>query len=84
VSTAEPDKTISEAREAQQLKLKQLLFDALYIERFVADGSALKDSVAELIAQADLADLDEAAESRLRKNAAEYAKKTYLLFALLA
>jgi para-aminobenzoate synthetase len=32
----------------------------------------------------DKADLDEAAMNRLRKNAADYAKKTYLLFALLA
>ena len=84
VGAAEPDDTASQESDAQRLKLKQLLFDALYIERFVADASASKESAAGLIVKADLAELDEAAENRLRKNAAEYAKKTYLLFALLA
>jgi hypothetical protein len=37
-----------------------------------------------LAKKVDVSDLDEAAMTRLKKNAADYAKKTYLLFALLA
>jgi hypothetical protein len=66
--------------EVQQRKVKQTVFDALYIHRFVSDD-AHDNGVAELVGKADI---DDAAISRLRKNAADYARKTYLLFALLA
>jgi hypothetical protein len=69
--------------ESQERKLKQLLFDTLYIQRFVSthDGS---EELADLALKIEVSGLDKAAISRLRKNAADYARKTYLLFALLA
>jgi hypothetical protein len=70
--------------DLQDRRMKQLLFDALYLQRFLgtADGQD-KDGLAGLV-QKHAEGLDEAAMTRLRRNAAEYAKKTYLLFALLA
>ncbi|KAF1937237.1 hypothetical protein EJ02DRAFT_426793 [Clathrospora elynae] len=73
----------SNAQELKAQKLKQLLFDLLYIQRFVGNSDEEEKSTL-LVEKAKMADLDEAAMSRLRKNAADYAKKTYLLFALLA
>ena len=69
------------AREVQERRLKQVLFDALYIQRFVAKSD--EDGFIVLVEGAGL-DLDDAAMTRLRKNAGDYAKKTYLLFAMLA
>lgn len=68
--------------EVQQRRLKQVLFDALYIQRFVARDDG-KDGLEGLLRKADV-DLDEEGVKRLKKNAGEYAKKTYLLCALLA
>ncbi|KAF2128842.1 para-aminobenzoate synthase [Dothidotthia symphoricarpi CBS 119687] len=68
-------------KERQGQQLKQLLFDALYIQRFTGEK---KQSIDDLVEKIELEALDEAAVNRLRKNAADYAKKTYLLFALLA
>ena len=69
--------------ELKSQRLKQLLFDILYMQRFV-DPNGGEGNIAALRERADVVDLDEAAMGRLRKNAADYAKKTYLLFALLA
>jgi para-aminobenzoate synthetase len=73
----------SDLQELKDRRLKQLLFDALYISRFVATPD-VANGLADLAKKADVAQLDEAALNRLKKNAADYAKKTYLLFALLA
>ena len=69
--------------ELKSQRLKQLLFDILYMQRFV-DPNGGEGNITALRERADVVDLDEAAMGRLRKNAADYAKKTYLLFALLA
>jgi hypothetical protein len=74
----------SASKEGQERRLKQALFDALYIQRFVATKENSKSGLASLAQKAKLSDLDEAAMTRLKKNAVDYAKKTYLLFALLA
>ncbi|KAF2633219.1 hypothetical protein BU25DRAFT_380411 [Macroventuria anomochaeta] len=65
-------------------RLKQLLFDALYMQRFFNDDIKPTQATDDLIKKIGVTDLDDAAVQRLKKNAAEYAKKTYLLFALLA
>jgi hypothetical protein len=70
--------------EAKEQRVKQLLFDILYIQRFVGNGSEDDNKFTMLARESETVDLDEAAVNRLRKNAADYAKKTYLLFALLA
>ncbi|KAH6642579.1 hypothetical protein C7974DRAFT_302163 [Boeremia exigua] len=62
-------------------RLKQLTFDALYMQRFFGDEPKALLAMDDLIERIDLTDPD---IQRLRKNAVEYAKKTYLLFALLA
>ncbi|KZM25177.1 uncharacterized protein EKO05_0008516 [Ascochyta rabiei] len=77
-SASTPDDKITDQR------LKQLLFDALYMQRFFSVDTKSSQTTDDLIRKADVADLDEAAVQRLRKNAVEYTKKTYLLFALLA
>ncbi|RAR02699.1 para-aminobenzoate synthase component 1 [Stemphylium lycopersici] len=69
--------------EVKAQKLKQLLFDVLYIRRFVETGGE-DEKITALSRKMALDDLDEAGMNRLRKNAVEYVKKTYLLFALLA
>jgi hypothetical protein len=73
----------SSNHEVQERRLKQLLFDAMYI-RFVTADDDRKDGLTNLAQKGEESGLDEAALVRLRKNAADYAKKTYLLFALLA
>ncbi|KAL1795833.1 hypothetical protein ACET3X_006057 [Alternaria dauci] len=84
--TEKPKLTVSTSNhiEAKDQKVKQLLFDHLYIQRFVGDAGEDDDRFVSLAKKTNLADLDEAAMNRLRKAAADYAKKTYLLFALLA
>lgn len=77
----ETEKPDSSTQNIEDQKLKQLVFDALYIHRFVASDADKEGSTAGLLATGDL---DEASTTRLSKNAADYAKKTYLLFALLA
>ncbi|KAG9195519.1 hypothetical protein G6011_00640 [Alternaria panax] len=70
--------------EAKEQRVKQLLFDLLYIQRFVGNAGEDDDRFVSLAKKTNSANLDEAAVNRLKKNAADYAKKTYLLFALLA
>jgi hypothetical protein len=82
---AQVPQTPSSTRELQERRLKQLVFDALYIQRFVATSDDGKDELVEWMQKAEVSDLlDGAAMTRLKKNASDYAKKTYLLFALLA
>jgi hypothetical protein len=77
--------TPSSASELYERRLKQLVFDTLYIQRFVAAPDDGKDGLVAWMHKADVSDvLDGAAMTRLRKNASDYARKTYLLFALLA
>ncbi|KAI4946520.1 hypothetical protein J4E91_007208 [Alternaria rosae] len=74
----------SSHNEAKEQRVKQVLFDLLYIQRFVGDTGADNAELTAFVQKTELVALDEAAINRLRKNAADYAKKTYLLFALLA
>lgn len=75
--------------EVKAQKFKQALFDALYIQRFIADPTSTSTTssntfdrvVADAAAKSGL---DDAAMGRVKRSAGEYAKKTYLLFALLA
>ncbi|KAL6708336.1 hypothetical protein ACN47E_003260 [Coniothyrium glycines] len=69
------------SEEQKDFRFKQLLFDALYVQRFVAGG---RDDNELALALSKKAELDDAAVDRVKKYAADYAKKTYLLFALLA
>jgi hypothetical protein len=74
----------SAALEIQERRLKQLVFDALYIQRFMATSDDSKDGLVEWMQKAEGSEiLDGAALTRLKKNASDYARKTYLLFALL-
>jgi hypothetical protein len=83
--TAEIPQPSSSSPELQTRRLKQLVFDALYIQRFVATPDDGKDELVDWMQRPDVADVvDAAAVTRLKKNASDYAKKTYLLFALLA
>ncbi|KAF1926508.1 uncharacterized protein M421DRAFT_67371 [Didymella exigua CBS 183.55] len=81
---AENGATSLQNNKLRDQRLKQLAFDALYLQRFFGDDAKSTQATDELTKKIDMADLDEAAVQRLKKNAAEYAKKTYLLFALLA
>lgn len=60
------------------------MFDMLYMQRFFSDSTDSSHAADGFITKAGVKDLNDVAVQRLRKNAAEYAKKTYLLFALLA
>jgi hypothetical protein len=73
----------SDAQTFNEYKVKQLLFDFLYLQRFV-DASSEAGIVTAMVKRTEIPELDEAAIKRLKKNATDYAKKTYLLFALLA
>lgn len=70
--------------EIRNRKLKQAVFDMLYIQRFVGNPHHSADAIDYLVNSVDSTILDESSRARLRKSAADYAKKTYLLFALLA
>lgn len=76
----------SEKEELRKEKLTQMLFDALYLQRAVTirqtsgEESGLAIAVGQLVRDAEVADSELA---KLRKSAAEYWKKSYLLFALL-
>ncbi|KAK7187027.1 sphingolipid c9-methyltransferase [Paraphaeosphaeria sporulosa] len=72
------------AAELRDGKLKQAVFDMLYIQRFIGNPHHTPDAIDEMVNDVDRAALDENSRVRLRKSAADYAKKTYLLFALLA
>ena len=72
--------------EKETEKVVQVLFDMLYLQRVIAGGvgladGGLEDVVGELVR---LAGMDDVTMNRMRKSAAEYWKKSYLLFALLA
>jgi hypothetical protein len=71
------------AIERRERKLKQALFDMLYIQRFIGSPHRSPDAIDEIVNSTASADLDENSKARLRKSAADYARKTYLLFALL-
>ncbi|CAO2648405.1 Nn.00g076720.m01.CDS01 [Neocucurbitaria sp. VM-36] len=70
-------------QEVRDHSYKQLLFDALYIQRVIAGSDDKKDGLVDSLRTTEIAHLDDVAINRLRKSAADYAKKTYLLFALL-
>ncbi|KAJ4990634.1 sphingolipid c9-methyltransferase [Stagonosporopsis vannaccii] len=76
--------TPAQATELRDQRLKQLTFDALYMQHFFNNEASNLQATEELIKNMDVADLNEANLQRLRKNATDYTKKTYLLFALLA
>lgn len=65
--------------DIEQQNLTQLMFDALYIQRFSSTDKGIEKAVR---THAD--HLDDTAVARLGKSAGEYARKTYLLFALLS
>lgn len=69
-------------------KCIQLLFDTLYLKRAFSvstDGSSHEQALGGVVRELEMrAALDAAAAERVRKNAADYWKRTYLLFALLA
>jgi hypothetical protein len=67
--------------ETRERHIKQAVFDALYLQRFVGNNSQ-DDPVDQLLE--NLKEFDGHNMPRLKKNAADYAKKTYLVFALLA
>ncbi|KAH8716885.1 hypothetical protein GQ44DRAFT_624539 [Phaeosphaeriaceae sp. PMI808] len=71
------EETSPSTKERREEKMKQVLFDALYVQRFVGEEN---DKLADRF---DF-ELDDAAMNRIKKNATDYAKKTYLLFSLLA
>ncbi|KAF2744519.1 hypothetical protein M011DRAFT_460809 [Sporormia fimetaria CBS 119925] len=66
--------------EQQMECLRQLAFDILYLHRFLSkdEESAVAGRLFEK------AGLDEGMQVRLKKSTGDYARKTYLLFALLA
>jgi hypothetical protein len=70
--------------ELKSGKLKQLVFDTLYIARYLhtKTGASSLDTLTE--SMCGTAGVDENTKARLKKSAGDYAKKTYLLFALLA
>ncbi|ORY10546.1 hypothetical protein BCR34DRAFT_346800 [Clohesyomyces aquaticus] len=68
-------------------RLKQLVFDMLYLQRYLgvrggSDSLASLDSLVKVASDASL--LDDSMMVRLRKNVSEYWRKTYLMFALLS
>jgi hypothetical protein len=72
------------ATELRERKLKQALFDMLYIQQFIGSPHQSPDAIDELVSSTASADLNENSKARLGKSATDYARKTYLLFALLA
>ena len=67
-------------------KLKQLLFDILYIQRYLTSSNSDSEHGTADILQAVYAasGADESMLGRLKEKASDYSRKTYLLFALLA
>jgi hypothetical protein len=78
------DSTPAVTNELTAQKLKQVYFDALYIQRFTTTTETGTQAMDNLLKSIDIEGLDDASITRLRKNATDFAKKTYLLFALLA
>jgi hypothetical protein len=79
ISTERTNPPTSSA-DIREQKLKQAIFDALYVQRFIGDIEQ-GDAIDELFR--DTIGLEKDITARLKKNAADHAKKTYLLFALL-
>ena len=64
-------------------KLTQALFDILYLQRFVGSDDA-SGAIEKTVGGVSVDGVGEAEMLRLRRSASDYAKRTYLLFALLA
>lgn len=85
----EEDKQEEEASDTAALqilreqKTKQALFDRLYLQRFVSAEGATSD-LAAFAKSTQVDGVDDAAKLRLDKAAGEYARRTALLFGLLA
>ena len=81
------DEFTIDKREVKKEKLTQLLFDISYLQRCLSlsDHDSSSDEHFDILSEAtyQAASLDEAGRVRLRKSAADYRKRTYLLFALL-
>jgi hypothetical protein len=79
-----PSANSPDTAERNAAELKQLAFDSLYILWYLdaAQGTASLDPLADSVC--DAAGVDQNMKARLRKSAGDYARKTYLLFALLA
>ncbi|PSN60294.1 hypothetical protein BS50DRAFT_506710 [Corynespora cassiicola Philippines] len=83
-SEGKKDGPLPTSEEARGQRLKQALFDVLYVERFVGTSNtdgAINDLVENLDKDTGL---DDVLMGRLKKNASDYWRKTYLMFALLA
>jgi len=82
------DESAIDKRKAKKEKLTQLLFDISYLQRCLtlSDHGSSSDEHFDTLSEAtyQAASLDEASRARLRKSAADYRKRTYLLFALLS
>ena len=82
------DESAIDKRKVKKEKLTQLLFDVSYLQRCLSlsDHSSSSDEHFDTLSEAtyQAASLDEASRARLRKSAADYRKRTYLLFALLS
>jgi conserved oligomeric Golgi complex subunit 1 len=71
------------AQELKEQKMKQLLYDIFYIQRYLLTV-AHSDTNNPLIDKVSgVAGVDENMKTRLYKSAGDYTRKTYLLFALL-
>lgn len=83
-STRSASSPSSDNDDSKLKKLKQLLFDTLYIDRYLR--TATENSTLESLtdSMSDTASVDDAMKARLRKSAGDYSRKTYLLFALLS
>lgn len=78
-----------EADAVRQEKVTQVLFDVLYLQRALSIAGSGASAAAHPLDEGasklgDEAVVDDVALERLKKNAAEYWRRTYLLFALLA
>lgn len=77
----------SAAKEQHRYKLVQLTFDARYLQHALAlpDASAQRDALADIaISLEKSAELPRIESEKIGKNAADYWKRTYLLFGLLS
>jgi hypothetical protein len=76
-----PVSTSASAHEDNTGHLTQLAFDMLYIQRYLSTTANRNGALESVYEHAHI---DEGMQTRLKKSAADYARKTYLLFALLA
>ena len=83
IETKDPPSTkqVPHKDELKSEKLKQFLFDILYVQRFLGSSDTSEYLVQTVYAASGI---DEGLKTRLDRNAADYGRKTYLLFALLA